>query len=116
MKLQDPTIYVLHKVSGVWCNSAFNFTGLVDVKRVKREILRSFKRGGEVVHPQYIDASIRASLEAATRRQKALLGEAVLTAALDTEKQMEDISLAERAAAEQRQYYREERDARKTEA
>ena len=83
------------------------------MKRVKREILRSFKRGGEVVHPQYIDASIKASLEAATRRQKALLGEA----ALDKEKQMEDIRLAERAAAaEQRQYYREERDAGKTEA
>lgn len=98
MKLQDPTIYVLHKVGGKWARSAFAFTGSVDRKRVKREIIKAFKRGGEVVSPQYIEASIAASLDAASRKQKSLLGEKVLTAALDAEQQM-DIREAERFVA-----------------
>jgi hypothetical protein len=99
---------VLHKVDGDWANTAFSFTGDVDRKRVKREILRAFKRGGQVVHPSYIEASIQTSLDAATRHHKALLGQAVLNAALDTEKRMEDISLAERAHLEQRQFHKDE--------
>lgn len=99
MKLHSPTIYVLHKVEGQWANSRFAFDGDVDIKRVKREILRQFKKAGEVVHPAYIDASIRASLNAATRNQKSMLGEKVLNAALDAEKRMMDIHQAEWAHA-----------------
>lgn len=101
MKLQSPIIYVLHKVQGKWARSAFQFDGLVDRKRVKREIIRAFKRGGEVVNPQYVEASIQASLNAASRKQQGLLGEKVLSAALDAEKRMEDIYEAEHASAQE---------------
>lgn len=94
MKLQDPTIYVLHKVEDKWARTAFSFTGSVDRKRVKREIIKAFRRGGAVVHPTYIEASIDQSLKAASNKQKALLGTKVLSAALDTEQQM-DIHQAE---------------------
>ncbi|QWY83421.1 hypothetical protein [Rhizobium phage RHph_X3_9] len=64
MKLKDPTIYVLHKDElGRWCKSAFAFTGEVDKRRVKREILKRFRKGGQTVSPAYIEASIEASLK-----------------------------------------------------
>ncbi|QOE32147.1 hypothetical protein CPT_Paso_030 [Rhizobium phage Paso] len=86
MKLDSPTIYVLHKVEGKWANSAFQFTGLVDRRRVKREIIRSFRRGGEIVHPSYIDASIDASLRKPQGLAgKQMLGRKLLTAITDAD-------------------------------
>lgn len=67
VKLHSPIIYVLHKDGEQWATSTFTFDGTVDIKRVKREILRQFKKAGEVVHPAYIDAAIQASLKAAAR-------------------------------------------------
>lgn len=66
MKLLDPTIYVPHKIGADWARSAFQFTGLVDRRRVRREILRAFQRGGQTVKPAYIDACINASLNVQT--------------------------------------------------
>lgn len=93
MKLQSPTIAVLHKVDGVYAASTFKFDGFVDRKRVKREIIKAFRRGGEVVSPQYIEASITASLKGATRKQKAVVGATLLDAVLSTEKRMNDTPL-----------------------
>lgn len=62
MKLLNPIIYVPHKVGDEWAKSVFTFDGLVDNRRVKREIIRAFQRGGEKVSPQYIDACIKSSL------------------------------------------------------
>lgn len=62
MKVLDPTIYVPHKVDGQWANSAFQFTGFVDTRRIKREIIKAFKNGGEKVSVQYIQACINKSL------------------------------------------------------
>jgi hypothetical protein len=85
LKLNSPTIYVLHKVNGQYAKSSFSFDGLVDRRRVKREIIRAFKRGGEVVSPLYVEASIDTSLK--------LVGARADTIVLD------DISLAEEAHA-----------------
>ncbi|QXV74286.1 hypothetical protein [Rhizobium phage RHEph15] len=54
---------MLHKVGGKYAKSSFSFDGLVDRRRVKREIIKAFKRGGETVSPLYIDASIDVSLK-----------------------------------------------------
>lgn len=62
MKLLNPTIYVPHKVGEDWAKSAFSFTGLVDKRRIKREIMKAFKLGGERVSPKYIDACILQSI------------------------------------------------------
>jgi hypothetical protein len=79
LKLNSPTIYVLHKVKGQWAQSAFNFDGLVDRRRVKREIIKSYRRAGEVVAPAYIEASIEASLRRHNAHSKnVLLGTKVL--------------------------------------
>lgn len=93
MKLDSPTIYCLHRVDGVWAKTAFNFEGNVDRRRVKREIIKSFKRGGEVINPLYVDACIDASLKAASRRQKGMLGERVLSAAIASAENMEKVSI-----------------------
>lgn len=86
MKLKSPTIYVLHKVRGEWANSAFSFTGSVDRRRVKREIIRAFRRGGEIVNPAYVDASIDASLrKQQSLHDKQLLGRKLLTCITDAE-------------------------------
>lgn len=100
MKLQSPTIYVLHKMNGQWANSAFSFTGNVDRRRVKREIIRAFRRGGEVVHPSYIDASIDASLrKEQSTHDKILLGRKLVES-------VEDIYAAEKAYADDTGYPR----------
>lgn len=75
MKLDSPTIYVLHKVDGVLAKSAFNFDGKVDRRRIKREIIKAFRRGGESVNPTFIDACIEASLRAAERTTVAMSSE-----------------------------------------
>lgn len=62
MKLNSPTIYVPHKIGTDWAKSTFSFDGTVDRRRVRREIVRSFKRGGERVSTQYVDACINSSL------------------------------------------------------
>lgn len=62
MKLINPVIYVPHKVGEDWAKSTFSFDGLVDRRRVRREIIRAFKRGGEQVSTKYVDACINASL------------------------------------------------------
>lgn len=62
MKVVSPIIYVPHKVDGEWANSAFQFDGLVDTRRIKREIIKSFKNGGERVSAKYIQACINKSL------------------------------------------------------
>lgn len=91
MKLQDPTIYVLHRVgrdaAKQWAKSAFAFTGLVDRRRVKREIIKAFRRGGEIVNPAYIEASIDASLKAVqtNRKNKQLLGTKLLASITDAD-------------------------------
>ena len=62
MKLLNPTIYVPHKVGEDWAKSVFNFEGLVDQRRVRREIIRAFRRGGQKVSGLYIDTCIKHSL------------------------------------------------------
>ncbi len=94
MKLDSPTIYVLHKVGGQWANSAFQFTGRVDRRRVKREIIKSFRRGGEIVNPAYIDASIDASLrKAQNTRDKQLLGTKLLACITDADEAAREADL-----------------------
>lgn len=67
MKLRDPIIIIPHKVEGQFARSTFTFTGLVDKRRVRREIIKRFRTAGEVVSPVYINACIDASLRFAHR-------------------------------------------------
>lgn len=102
MKLDSPTIYVLHKVDGVLAKSAFSFTGMVDKRRIKREIAKAFRRGGETVNPVFLDACIDASLRAAEASRIVVSSEPVSI------QDAEDAQLADRAAAEQRQHLKDE--------
>ncbi|QXP44073.1 PIN-like domain superfamily protein [Stappia phage SI01] len=76
MKLINPTIRVPHKVDGKWAYSTFTFEGAVDKRRIKREIIRAFLRGGEQVDTRYIDECIRIGIEIYLRGLKDARNEA----------------------------------------
>lgn len=85
MKLDSPTIYVLHKVDGKLAKSAFNFTGRVDRRRVKREIIKAFRRGGEIVNPLFIDECINASLRVSGVEGRQVIQQVALASITDAE-------------------------------